>query len=247
MKPPNFRSQKTLLTTFLFVALVVSAGATYSSPQDKPQYTLAEFNAFEAQMRQDNPTKKIKLLDDFTAEFPNSSLMPFAYEFYYQTYYSLRDYPHTIVYVDKLLAVAKEGADPYYGLALAWPPKIESGDQRFSALLTRAEAYAADCKDNALNTPEEAAKAESAAAQGVQVVRQLPTPQGATEEEFARTRAGFEMEFNRVAEIAAAKLKGEPVVCTPPPIDDFAAARKLAADRFDRVMQGLSDEQRQVH
>ncbi len=134
-------------------------------------------------------------------------------------------------------------------MALPWSPKINSGDQRFSALLIRAEAYAADCNDSALNTPEEAAKAESAAAQGVQVVRQLPTPQGATEEEFARTRASFEMAFNRVAEIAAAKLKGERVVCTPPPIDDscLAAARKLAVDQFDRVMQGLLDEQRPVH
>ncbi len=65
MKPPNLRSQKTLLTAFLFLALAVSAGAAHSSPQDKPRYTLAEFNAFEAQMRENSPTKKIKLLDGF--------------------------------------------------------------------------------------------------------------------------------------------------------------------------------------
>ena len=201
-----------------------------AAAQNKPQYTLAEYNAFQAQNLEKNAAVKIKLLDHFTAKFPNSSLMPYAYAAYFETYYSLRDYPHTIVYVDKFLAVFKE---------------VGPDNMRFSALQTRATAYAADCDDSVLQTPEASAKAQDAAAQGLQLVRQLPTPSGASEEEFASRKADLEMTFNYSAGIAVSRLKGEPVVCVQPPPAIDSAGMKLQADQwFDRIIQELSAEQR---
>jgi hypothetical protein len=230
MKPPIFTTHKSLVITFFPIALVLSAALAEAAAQNKPQYTLAEYNAFQAQNLEKNAAVKIKLLDHFAAKFPNSSLMPYIYNAYYRTYFSLQDYPHTVVYVDKLLAVANE---------------VVPGE-RLDALETRATAYAADCDDSVLQTPEESVKAEDAAAQGLQLVRQLPTPSGVRDEGFASWKTHLEMIFNSSAGIAASRLKGEPVVCVQPPsATDSAERMKLQADRFERTIQELSDEQRQ--
>ncbi len=204
MKPPNITSPKSVVITVLSVVLVVSAAVAHAAAQNKPQYTLAEYNAFQALNMEKNAAVKIKLLDDFTAKFPNSSLMPEIYAAYYRTYFSLQDYPHTVVYVDKLLAVAHE---------------VGPDNTRLFALVARATAYAADCDDSVFKTPEASAKAEDAAAEGLQVLRQLPTPPGVRDEGFASVKTHVEKIFNSSAEIAVSRLKGEPVVCVQPQMD----------------------------
>jgi len=65
---------------------IVGRAAGCSS--DSPKYTLAEYNAEEAAVKEQNPQNKIKLLDDFVKQYPNSTLMPYIYRAYYLTDYA---------------------------------------------------------------------------------------------------------------------------------------------------------------
>ena len=79
-----------------------------AGPQDqqKPTYSVAEYNAFQAAHNEQNATAKLKALDDFSAKYPTpDQLTPYVYRDYYLTYYSLKNYPQTLVFVDKLLAM----------------------------------------------------------------------------------------------------------------------------------------------
>jgi len=67
---------------FTTAALVMSAAAvTWAAPQEqqqqqaKPNYTLAEYNAYQDAHGEKDPQAKIKKLDDFAMKFPMSALM----------------------------------------------------------------------------------------------------------------------------------------------------------------------------
>jgi hypothetical protein len=70
----------------------------------RPSYTIAEYNAYQAARSERDPHRKIALLDNFIADFPDSSLLIYVYSEGVQTYYQLKNYPNTIKYADKLLA-----------------------------------------------------------------------------------------------------------------------------------------------
>ncbi len=51
------------------------AQAQAAAQQDtKPAYTMAEYNAFQAANSEKDPMTQIKLLDDFSSKYPNSTL-----------------------------------------------------------------------------------------------------------------------------------------------------------------------------
>jgi tetratricopeptide (TPR) repeat protein len=96
----------------LFAALVLtSLSAQPSSAQQagataqQPTYTLPEYNAQQAAQAEKDPAARIKLLDAFVAQFPNSTLMQYIYTMYYQTYYALKNPAKAIEYTDKLVAL----------------------------------------------------------------------------------------------------------------------------------------------
>ena len=107
-------------------------------PQDqvKPPYSLAEYNSFEAAHNNPHPTDKVRLLGVFVANYPKSFLLPYAYEEYFQLYFAERDYPKTIEYVNKLLALGD---------------RVEQS-ARLQALATRGMAYLRVCGDSAFQT-----------------------------------------------------------------------------------------------
>jgi hypothetical protein len=75
----------------------------FTPPQQKPAYTVAEHNAYKAADAEQNPQAKIKLLDDFVKQYPNSVLLPSIYFDYAQAYYQLNDFPTAIRYCDRAL------------------------------------------------------------------------------------------------------------------------------------------------
>jgi tetratricopeptide (TPR) repeat protein len=96
----------------LFAALVLTslsarpgsaqqAGATAA----QPTYTLPEYNSLQAAQAEKDPQQRIKLLDAFVAQYPNSTLMQYIYQMYYQTYFQLKNYAKAIEYTDKLVAL----------------------------------------------------------------------------------------------------------------------------------------------
>src|SRR5580704_17051178 len=113
---------------------------THATPQAaggqdaaKPQYTMAEYNAYTAAQATKDPTSQVKALDDFVAKYPNSALLIYIYPLYYQAYSQLKNYPKVIEYADKVVALGD---------------KVDAG-ARYQALYARAFAYNAMIADPA--------------------------------------------------------------------------------------------------
>jgi tetratricopeptide (TPR) repeat protein len=192
---------KWVSVAFVAAALVMSAAAAaWAAPQEqqqqqaKPNYTLAEYNAYQAAHNEKDPQMKIKALDDFAMKYPGSALSFYAFGDYFQTYYGLKNYPKTVEYVDKLLALP-DAAKP------------EQIGTRLQALGYRAQAvlYGSGGKD--FQTPEAYTKAKDASAQGLQTVSQWQKPANMSDEQYATTKKGMGVLFNSVAGIAESGLK----------------------------------------
>jgi tetratricopeptide (TPR) repeat protein len=187
---------KWVSVAFVAAALVVSAAAaTWAAPQEqqqqqKPNYTLAEYNAYMDAHGEKDPQAKIKKLDDFVMKFPMSALMMYIYGDYYTTYYALKNYPQTIEYVDKLMAL----------------PTVDLGT-KLQSLGYRAQAMLYGSGDKALQTPEAYTKGKDAAAKGLETLNQWQKPQNMTDEQFTTNKKGLGVLFNSVAGIAESGLK----------------------------------------
>ena len=110
----------------LMVGSVAGAKAQ-AAGQDaaKPQYTMAEYNAYTAAQATKDPTQRIKQLDDFVSKYPNSALLIYVYPLYYNAYSQLKNYAKVIEYADKLLALGDKIEPPvkyqaYYARAFAY-------------------------------------------------------------------------------------------------------------------------------
>jgi len=102
----KYLSRTILVTAFALVALPGGpAVANAAQQQGQPSYTMPEYNAYQACQAEKDLTAKAKCLDGFTAQFPNSTLLQYVYQIYYQTEYQLKNYPKAIEYADKLVAL----------------------------------------------------------------------------------------------------------------------------------------------
>lgn len=180
-----------------FVAALLagnSATKTWAAPQEaaaKPAYTLAEYNAYQAAHGEKDPQAKVKALDDFVSKYPMSALLPYVYRDYYLSYYQLKNYPQTLDYVDKLLALGD---------------KIDLGT-RLESLVARAQAYFVGSSDKALQTPEAYTKARDAATQAVQTLAQWQKPANMTDDQFAMQKKSIGILANSVGGLASSGLK----------------------------------------
>ena len=194
MKP----AWKWVSVAFIAALVIGAAATTWAAPQEqqqqKPNYTLAEYNAYQAAHNEKDPQMRLKALDDFSMKFPGSALMLYIDGDYYRTYYAVKNYPKTIEYVDKILALPD----------LAKPEQIGT---KLEALGYRAQAMLYGSGEKDLQTPEAYTKAKEASAQGLQTLNQWQKPQGNTDEQFANTKKGLGVLFNSVAGIAESGLK----------------------------------------
>jgi tetratricopeptide (TPR) repeat protein len=205
-------------TAWLTIALLSWVGAAAgwaASPQDqqaKPAYSLAEYNAFQTAHNEQNAQAKVKALDDFVVKYPASALLQYVYFDYYHAYYTLKNYPQTIEFADKLLALGD---------------KVDFGS-RLDALLARAEAFFGGSSDKAMQTPEQLTKARDAAAQGLQMLGSWQKPDKWTDDQFTQQKKSIGMMFNSVAGISESGLKDYKSA-----VDSYKAA--LAIDPNDAV------------
>jgi hypothetical protein len=179
--------------------LLIACSSKRTAAQDqlyKPPYATDEYKDFLAADDERNPQAKIKLLDKFSVEYPDSTLLPKIYQDYYQLYFAIKDYGRTVEYADKFLAL-RDGTD--------------LGD-RLDALTTRAQNFLTGCGDAAFQTAQAYAMARSAAVQGLQTVGQFTIPpdgrEGGTGANVLPEREHLEAVFFKEAEIAESGLKG---------------------------------------
>src|SRR4029077_6369361 len=96
----------------LGVAILACVGGTarkvsaHGGQAPAPTYTREEYDAYMAAHTEKDPQTKIKLLDEFVAKYPKSTLLVYIYNDYKETYATLKDYPKAIDAIDKLVTVA---------------------------------------------------------------------------------------------------------------------------------------------
>lgn len=183
----------------LWVVLGAASGAgnawaaqqAAAQDQAKPTYTLAEYNAYKDADGEKNPQQKVAKLDAFVKQYPNSTLMPYVYRDYYLTDYTLKDYPGTIEYCDKQIALGD---------------KIDI-QGRLEAQVARAQAYYVGQSDAALQTPDAEAKARDAAVQGLRTLDDWKKPDAMAEDQYSQQLKSFKVLLNTIGAITSASLK----------------------------------------
>jgi tetratricopeptide (TPR) repeat protein len=197
-----------VLSLFVLTAAKVRAQDTGAAPSKAPgqPYTMAEYNAYQAAASEKNAATQIKELDDFVAKYPNSALLNYIYPLYYRNYGQQKNFPKTIEYADKQIA-----------LSTATP------GEKYDAYTVRAFAF-----NNTQNPDPATAKAAyNAALEGAKIVPNVPKPEGVSDADFAKQKSDSIAMFNGTAGNAAMAAKDYPaavaalktVLATNP--DDF--------------------------
>ena len=165
----------------LTLALVVSmaglatAARAQQGQQKKPTYTLAEYNAYQAAAKETNPQQRVKLLDDFVSKFPKSTLLPYVYQSYYQTYNQLKQYDKVIEYADKLADSTAEAA---------------TNGMKLQAIYQREVAFNMSFNDKAPDAAQQAQKARQFAQTGQKLLGELAKPAAMSDAQFAAQKKG---------------------------------------------------------
>ncbi len=180
-----------LLSLCLSTRPAVAQSQQSQQQEKQPDYTVAEYNAYQAAAKETNPQQRLALLDDFAAKYPNSSLLRYIYVLYYQTYAQLKNYPKTLAYIDKLLALGD---------------KIDA-ETRLQALYQRAANYYLGQTDKALTTPEQLTAARDAAQRGLKALETWQKPKELTDDQFNQQKKSASILFNSIIGITDMQLK----------------------------------------
>jgi len=166
----------------------------------KPTYTIPEYNAFQAANAEKDPQARLKLLDDFGAKFPSSTLNPYVYQLYVKTYTELKNYPKVIEYADKLTALGDKVDIP----------------TRLGALQSRCQVFPYAFNAKAPDAADQLNKERDAAQEGAKLLAAFTKPAGVT-----MTDAQFEEQkkpgiafFQSAAGFACYQLKDYPCAIT---------------------------------
>ncbi|HKM80129.1 MAG TPA: hypothetical protein VJY15_04115 [Candidatus Acidoferrum sp.] len=173
-----------LLCITVAPAMAQGTGGGAGGPQ---KYTMAEYKDQQAAAAETNPAAQLKLLDDFVAKYPNSALLNYIYPLYYKNYGAQKNFPKTIEYCDKLVALGDKA----------------SVTEKYEALSIRAFAY-----NNIPNPdPQTAKAAHDAALAGVKIVDLVPKPDGVDDAKFAEDKKRSIIFFYGTAANAALAAK----------------------------------------
>ncbi|HXQ25493.1 MAG TPA: hypothetical protein VN822_03705 [Candidatus Acidoferrales bacterium] len=159
MTTRNHLNRMAIVLAALILASLAArpAAAQGATPSQQPSYTLPEYNAEQAGAAEKDPATRVKLLDAFVAQFPNSTLIQYIYQFYYTSYYQLKNYPKAIEYADKLIAMGDK-ADV--------AQRVQAIQARIQLFPSAFDAKAADARD-------QLAKERDAALLGVKLLPDL--------------------------------------------------------------------------
>jgi|SRR5579859_207002 len=172
-----------IATLCLAISGATSVFAQAPAGQDagagKQQYTMAEYNAYQAAAAEKNPAQQIKLLDDFVSKYPNSALLVYIYPLYYNAYSQLKNWPKVIENADKLLALGDKVEPPI----------------RYQAYYARAFAYS-NFAPTSQDVKDQAPKACEAAKAGLKTLGDLKKPDNMSEDDFNKQKQQPTILFN---------------------------------------------------
>jgi hypothetical protein len=212
----RFVTKGILITALVLFCIAARPAAVrgQAADQGKTSYTIPEYNAFQAANAEKDPQARLKLLDDFSAKFPSSTLNQYVYALYYQTYLQLKNYPKTIEYVDKLTGLG-DAADL---------------GARLSAYSNRVQVFPFVFNPKAADAHDQLVKERDAAKQGADLLQKYPKPADSklTDDQFAEQKKPGIALFDAAAGFADLQLKDFPAS-----VDAFKTA--LADDPKDAV------------
>lgn len=158
---------------------LAQAPAGQDAGAGKQQYTMAEYNAYQAAAAERNPAQQIKLLDDFASKYPNSALLIYIYPLYYNAHSQLKNWSKVIEYSDKLLALGEKAEAPI----------------RYQAYYARAFAYS-NLSQTSQEVKDQAPKACDAAKAGLKTLGELKKPDSMSEDDFNKQKQQPAILFN---------------------------------------------------
>jgi len=191
------KSSNTLTAVLMEVTLLcVAAGPAVArgaqQDQQKPTYTMPEYNAFQLAAGEKDLNQKVSLLGDFVTKFPNSTLMPYVYQSYWDAYSQLKNYPKVIEYSDKYLAL---------GDKVPLQNRLQAAYAHASVL-----ELAYNAKDP--NAKDFLTKGRDDAVLGLKLLDQLPKPDNMTDAQFAdQVKKPVAAVLNGAAGFATLQLK----------------------------------------
>jgi tetratricopeptide (TPR) repeat protein len=199
----------TLIAVGTFALIAMSAGPTQAQAAQSstpaagaqgaakaPAYTMPEYNAFQGCNGETDPNQQVKCLDDFVSRYPNSTLMMYAYQLYYQAYGKLKNTSKEIEYADKLIAT--DSAD--VGV-------------RLQAALARLTAFAASY-DPKTNDTAALTKDRDLALLGPKLLAQLPRNPKVSDADWQASLKQITNIFDNQAGYADLLLKDYPSAIT---------------------------------
>lgn len=188
------------LCLMLVGAVNARAQAAAGGAQDanaKPQYTMAEYNAFQACANDKNPVSQIKCLDDFVAKYPSSSLLNYVYPLYFNAYGAQKNYVKAMEYADKQVALGDKATQL----------------ERLQAYYARAFSYSHLAPTDPAAT-EQAAKARTSALDGLKELEAAKKPDNVADADWDKAKKDYSALFNYVAATAAFTAKDYPNAAT---------------------------------
>jgi tetratricopeptide (TPR) repeat protein len=194
----RFATKGILFTALVLfcIAALPAAVRGQQADQGKTQYTIPEYNAFQAARAETNAQNRIKLLDDFVSKFPSSTLMTYVDQLYVSTYTELKNYPKVIETADKMLAMGD---------------KLDSGT-RLQILQTRVQVFPFAFNAKAPDAHDQLVKERDAAKEGADLLAKYPKPAESklTDEQFAEQKKPGISFFDAAAGFADLQLKDFP-------------------------------------
>jgi hypothetical protein len=172
-------------------ASAMAQGQQPAPADQKPAYTLAEYNLYQQAANEPNAGQRIKDLDDFVSKFPASALLPYVYHTYYLAYNELKNYPKVIEYADREAALGD---------------KVDA-KTRFEALYLRTMAFNYWFTGSDPNAKDEASQERDAAVAGIAALAKIPKPADQTDVAWATSLAGPTTTFDYAAGMASITLK----------------------------------------
>ncbi len=160
--------------------------------QAQPDYTLAQYNAFQAARAEKDPRTRIKMLDDLTASLGNGKdLLVYIYQTYLDTYAQLKDNAKIMEYADKVVSLGDKVAVP----------------ARLQALAARTAAFEASFDPKAPGAEDRLKRERDAASMALQLLTQLPKPENVTDAQFADQKKPAIDYFESAGGFAALQMK----------------------------------------
>jgi tetratricopeptide (TPR) repeat protein len=171
---------------------VVAQAAQQTSQQ--PQYTMQEYNSFQACQAEKDPQAKANCLDEYMTKYPSSTLNKYVGQLYVQSCGQLgqgKQYAKAISCADHVIAMGDK----------------TDVTSRLQATQVRVQAFSASFDPKAADANDQLAKERDAALMGAQLLPKLPKPDNVTDAQFEEQKKPAAAFFEGAAGMADSQLK----------------------------------------